>query len=102
VVRPGLRCARPKSNAEVRSPLTVRRQVLMLGSRTPIQVAMNRVIEVWSKVWEHTYPPTVHGEITSIGTRMPSPIGWPSKCSSACSGPGSGGGTWSKYPSFSS
>ncbi len=58
--------------------------------------------EVWSKTSEQTYPPTVHGETTSIGTRMPSPVGRPSHCSSVTSGGATGGGTWSKKPSFSS
>ena len=64
---------REKSNAEVRSPQTVRRQGVMFGSRTPKRRSMNRMIEVWSKVSEQTQPPVLHGEITVIGTRMPRP-----------------------------
>jgi hypothetical protein len=45
---------REKSNAEVRSPDTVRRQALMFGARTPSQVSTKRVIEVWSNTCEHT------------------------------------------------
>ena len=37
-----------KSNAAVRSPVTDRRQAVMLGACTPVQVSRNRSIEVWS------------------------------------------------------
>ena len=62
-----------KSNAEVRSPQTVRRQGVMWGSCTPNRFSRNRMIEVWSNVSEHTQPPVLHGETTVIGTRTPSP-----------------------------
>ena len=64
-----------KSNAEVRSPHTLRRQGVMFGSRTPNRFYMNRMIEVWSNTSEHTQPPVLHGEMTTIGTRMPRPNG---------------------------
>jgi hypothetical protein len=35
-----------KSNAEVRSPHTERRQALMLGSGTPKHFSMKRIVEV--------------------------------------------------------
>ena len=38
----------PKSNAAVRSPVTDRRQAVMLGAWTPVQVSRKRSIEVWS------------------------------------------------------
>ncbi len=82
--------------------MTVRRQSPMFGSFTPVQRSRNRITEVWSKTSEQTYPPTVHGDTTSIGTRMPRPVGLPSHCSSVTSGEATGGGTWSKKPSFSS
>ena len=33
------------------------------------------MIDVWSNTSEHVYPPVLHGETTSIGTRCPSPYG---------------------------
>ena len=36
---------------------------------------MKRSWEVWSKVSEAMWPPRLNGEITSIGTRKPRPIG---------------------------
>ena len=43
-----------KSNAEVRSPQTVRRQGVMWGSCTPNRFSRNRMIDVWSNVSEQT------------------------------------------------
>ncbi len=82
--------------------MTWRRQSLMLGSSTPVQRSRRRITEVWSKTSEQTYPPTDHGDTTSSGTRTPSPVGLPSQCSSVTSAGATGGGTWSKNPSFSS
>ena len=62
-----------KSKALVRSPQTVRRQALMLGSWTPNLASRKRITEVWSKTSEHTQPPRLQGEMTNIGTRMPRP-----------------------------
>lgn len=64
-----------KSKAEVRSPQACRRQALMFGSCTPVQVSRKRRTEVWSNNCEQTRPPRVHGETMSIGTRTPRPIG---------------------------
>ena len=97
----------------VRSPVCVRRQRLRLGTSGPKRVSRKRSIEVWSKVCEHTKPPRENGEITSIGTRKPSPIGprMPPAIAGSGStrqefarrpGGGTGGGTWSKKPPFSS
>ena len=47
-------------------------------------------------------PPRLHGEATIVGTRKPSPIGSPLTNSFAVPGSGTGGGTWSKKPPFSS
>jgi hypothetical protein len=66
---------RAKSNAAVRSPHTPRRHGEMLGSWTPNRCSMNRTIDVWSNTWEHTQPPVLHGDTTSIGTRWPRPYG---------------------------
>jgi len=40
--------------------------------------------------------------VESIGTHAPSPVGCPCHRSSVLSVPGTGGGAWSKNPSFSS
>src|ERR1700741_2943640 len=64
-----------KLKALVRSPVTLRRQALRLGTSTPNRVSMNRSIDVWSNVSEQTSPPRVKGETMSIGTRNPRPIG---------------------------
>jgi hypothetical protein len=71
-----------KLNAEVMSPVTDRRQAVRLGTRMPVsakRLSMNRSIDVWSNTSEHTNPPwlfaRLNGEITSMGTRMPKPIG---------------------------
>ncbi len=37
-----------KSKTDVRSPVTARRQALMLGSWTPKRFSRNRITEVWS------------------------------------------------------
>src|ERR1041385_3517634 len=74
----------------------------MLGSRTPVQVSRKRRMEVWSKICEQTRPPRVHGEIRTIGTRTPRPMGWPSINSFTVPGGGTGAGRWSKNPPFSS
>ena len=63
----------PKSNADVRSPATARRHGVICGSSTPNRRSMNRRIDVWSNVSEHTQPPVLHGETTYIGTRGPNP-----------------------------
>ena len=102
-----------KLNAFVRSPVCERRQRLRLGTSGPKRVSRNRSSEVWSKVFEHTKPPRENGEITSIGTRKPNPIGprMPPamlgrgstvRYSPGVPGGGTGGGTWSKKPPFSS
>src|SRR5882724_4012077 len=82
-----------KSKADVKSPHTMRRQALMFGSVTPVQVSRNRMSEVWSNTCVQTYPPRVQGETMSVGTRMPSPIGWPPTNSSGVPGGGTGAGT---------
>src|SRR5450755_3463237 len=64
-----------KLKAPVRSPVTPRRHFDRLGTSTPKRVSTNRSIDVWSNMSEHTNPPRVNGETTSIGTRKPSPIG---------------------------
>ena len=85
----------------------------MFVSRTPNRRSRKRSVEVWSNSSEHTYPPALHGETTSVGTRNPSPAGPAMPWHSAGSGstvihspgvPGGavGGGTWSNRPSFSS
>ncbi len=103
--------AEVKSNTDIRSPVTARRQGLMVGSGTPNTREQNRRTEVWSKTSEQTYPPRVQGETTIMGTRKPSPMGFPELISpavetvdspSASEVGGTGGGTWSKKPPFSS
>src|SRR4051812_9813882 len=69
------RSAAAKWNPEVRSPTVARRHALRLGTSAPNRASRNRRIEVWSKRSEDTKPPRLNGEITSIGTRKPSPIG---------------------------
>src|SRR5205085_8331746 len=64
---------RLKSNAEVRSPQTLRRQGEMFGSITPKRCSRKRITEVWSKTWELTKPPRDQGETTYIGARGPRP-----------------------------
>src|SRR6202035_1987928 len=103
----------PRPRVDVRSPTVCLRQAEMFGAFTPKRASRNRSIDVWSKVWESTHPPRLQGEITIVGTRNPSPMGWrnpPSSptvgvavtVSSAVPGGGVGGGTWSKKPPFSS
>jgi hypothetical protein len=91
-----------KSNAEVRSPQVCRRQSLMFGSTTPVQVSKKRMMEVWSNTCEQTRPPRLQGETTNRGTRIPKPNGSPLTNSLVVPGGGTGGGTWSKNPPFSS
>jgi len=69
-----------KLNADVRSPVTARRQGVMFGSirvgcSCAKRFSMNWINEVWSNTSESTQPPLLQGEITSIGTRTPSPYG---------------------------
>ena len=52
-----------KLKAEVRSPETARRHVVMLGSLTPKRCSMKRMSEVWSNTSELTQPPLLQGEI---------------------------------------
>ncbi len=111
-----------KLKADVRSPATARRQVVMLFSRNPGYCApnrrsINRISEVWSSTSELTQPPLLQGEMTTMGTRTPNPYGpaayfglpgkislvvsivdipWARDCGTV------GGTTWSKKPSFSS
>ena len=61
------------AKALVRSPHTSRRQGEMFGSTTPKRRSRKRITEVWSKTWELTNPPRLHGEMTNIGTRGPKP-----------------------------
>ena len=65
----------PTCSVEVRSPVTLRRQAVMLGAFTPNRVSRNRNCDVWSKVSEHTYPPRLNGDTTRSGTRNPRPRG---------------------------
>ncbi len=60
---------------EVRSPTVARRQAETLGTSTPNRAAMSCSWEVWSKVSDAMWPPRLNGEMTSIGTRTPSPSG---------------------------
>src|ERR1700761_9323200 len=92
----------------------------MFCSITPTRFSMNWMSEVWSNNSELTQPPRLHGEMTSIGTRGPSPYqpaGYvftdsgrsyhspvtgtvdPAPLGSLA---GTGATTWSKKPSFSS
>ena len=102
-----------KSNAEVRSPTALRLHAVRFGTSAPKRVSMKRSSEVWSKTSELTRPPRLKGEITSSGTRKPSPMGPATPAASegsgltlrnspAVPGGGTGGGTWSKKPPFSS
>jgi hypothetical protein len=77
----------------------------MFGSDTPVTCSRKRSVEVWSATEESTNPPMVHGDTIVIGTRGPRPIGRPAYQSSSLPVAGrgaTGGGTWSKKPSFSS
>ncbi|MNL60611.1 hypothetical protein D3C87_1844410 [compost metagenome] len=62
-----------KLKAEVRSPATARRKLLILVSATPKRASRKRSTEVWSNTCELTQPPRLHGETTYIGTRGPGP-----------------------------
>src|SRR6185369_2862791 len=100
-----------KSKQLVRSPQMARRHAEMFGSRTPVHVSRKRSTDVWSKTCEFTQPPRLHGEMTVIGTRGPSPIGtgapdaapfagrFADRYSPGVPGGGVGGTTWSKKPS---
>ena len=90
-----------------------RRHAEILGARTPNRASRNRSCDVWSATSDATWPPRLNGEITSIGTRYPSPTGPATPCAVDGSGDtvtyspavpagATGGGTWSKKPSFSS
>lgn len=43
-----------RDRAEVRSPVTPRRQADRLGTATPNRVSMNLSVDVWSNTSEHT------------------------------------------------
>ena len=62
----------------------------MFGSWTPKRASMKRISDVWSNVSEHTQPPLLQGEITSSGTRIPSPYG-PGHAAGAAGRPGRAG-----------
>ena len=100
-------------SVEVRSPAVWRRQAEMLGAFTPKRSSRKRSCDVWSNTSEATWPPRLKGERTSIGTRKLMPIGPAVPSASVGSGEtrevlagraggATGGGTWSKKPSFSS
>jgi hypothetical protein len=74
---------------------------------------MNCRSEVWSKVSEQYQPPRLNGDTTRQGTRKPRPMGPAMPLAAAGRGEtvryspsvpegGTGGGTWSKKPPFSS
>jgi len=102
-----------KLNALVRSPTVDLRHAERFGTSAPKRVSRNRSSDVWSNRSEQMNPPRLKGEITSIGTRNPSPIGplmFPATEGSGSAGavmyspavPGGAvtGGTWSKKPPF--
>jgi hypothetical protein len=109
-----------KSKASVRSPQTLRRQALMFGQvagvpSAAVHFSTSWITEVWSATSEVTHPPRVHGEIRISGTRKPRPTGTGCVRPALASAPvgskknssfvpvgGTGGGTWSNCPSFSS
>src|SRR5580700_3446097 len=64
-----------KLSALVKSPTVARRQALKLGTSAPKRVSRNRNTEVWSNKSDDTNPPRLNGEMISMGTRKPSPIG---------------------------
>src|SRR4029077_851478 len=64
-----------KLSALLKSPTADRLQALRFGTSAPNRVSRNRSTEVWSNRSVATNPPRLNGEITSIGTRKPSPIG---------------------------
>src|ERR1051326_6671410 len=55
------------SSADVRSPVTERRHAERFGTSTPKRVSRKRSIDVWSNRSEHTQPPRLNGDSTSIG-----------------------------------
>src|ERR1700759_1925944 len=65
---------------EVKSPQIVLRQSLMLVSVIFFPVFLvkkcsrNWRVEVWSNTSEFTYPPLLHGEAITSGTRKPRPM----------------------------
>src|ERR1700682_6748990 len=64
-----------KLNELVRSPTVARRHALKLGTSAPNRASRNRNIDVWSNRSDDTKPPRLNGEMTSIGTRKPKPMG---------------------------
>src|ERR1700739_1037301 len=64
-----------KFSAVVMSPTVARRQALRFGTSAPNRVSRNRNTDVWSNRSEDTNPPRLNGEIISMGTRNPSPMG---------------------------
>src|SRR5881398_549338 len=64
-----------KLSALVRSPTTPRRHADRFGTSAPNRVSRKRSSDVRSKRSDATKPPRLKGEITSSGTRNPSPIG---------------------------
>src|SRR5256885_14258515 len=73
---PGIvRSGAAKFKALVRSPRLARRHALRFGTSTAKRVSRNRRMDVWSNRSEDTKPPRLNGEITSMGTRKPSPMG---------------------------
>jgi hypothetical protein len=64
-----------KFSALVRSPTADRLHALRFGTSAPKRVSRNRNTDVWSNRSDDTNPPRLKGEITSIGTRNPKPIG---------------------------
>src|SRR5437763_1937691 len=108
-LRRGREARRDDAQRRLRAP----RQALRLGTSAPKRVSMKRRRDVWSNTSELTKPPRLNGEIRSAGTRKPSPIGPRMPCAASGSGfavtyspgvpgGGTGGGTWSKKPPFSS
>jgi len=69
-----------KLNADVRSPETARRHLVMFLSIMPgysdmKRRSINRMSDVWSNTCEFTQPPLLQGEMKTMGTRMPIPYG---------------------------
>src|SRR5947209_3857107 len=60
-----------KLNAVVMSPVADRRQAERFGTSTPKRASSRRRVDVWSSTSEHTKPPRLNGETTSMGTRKP-------------------------------
>ena len=57
------------------SPHVMRRQADRFGTSAPKRVSRKRRSDVWSKPSDDTKPPRLNGEMMSVGTRGPSPIG---------------------------